>query len=341
MGFPTLPCSIAAIDIGSHTLRLIIARLGGDRVLTPVRLERRITRLAHQFNREGHLSATGIAASMTALEEYAALIRQNGVKGLACGATGVVRLAPDGGAFLERVRQTFGFPAVILTEEEEALVSARGVLSVLPRKRWPVLTFDLGGSTTEFLLVEDGGEAATWSSSVPVGAATLTETWLQGDPPETASLCRAAEEARHALQPAFDAVHSLLGSLEAPTDFLLVGTAGTVTTLAAMALGMTEYEAYRVNGLVLQEDWLRQTIDHLGTACLEERRRIPGLEPGREDIILGGAVIVGEIMRGLARRELTVTDGGLLEGLLIDCAEKLQGWPQAPQTTLTWSLTDM
>ncbi|MHC1744334.1 MAG: hypothetical protein AB9873_15055 [Syntrophobacteraceae bacterium] len=338
MGFPALPCTVAAIDIGSHTLRLIIARLDGDRVLTPVRLERRITRLAHHFNLDGRLSTTGIDASMRAMGEYAALASQYGVREIACGATGVVRRASDGGAFLERVTRTFGFPAVILSEEDEALFSARGVLSVLPRKRRPILTFDLGGSTTEFLLVDDGRESATWSTSVFVGAATLTESWIRGDPPEAASIIRAADAARDAVRPAIDKVRSLLGPGEAWEDLQLVGTAGTVTTLAAIALGMTRYEAYRVNGLVLQEDWLRKTIGHLGAASLEERRRMPGLEPGREDILLGGAVIVGEILRGLARKELTVTDGGLLEGLLIDVVEKTQGWPQGLQTSLTWGL---
>lgn len=340
MGFPALPRTVAAIDIGSHTLRMIIARLGADRVLRPVRLERRITRLAHHFNREGRLSATGIVASKTALAEYAALATRYAVAEIACGATGVVRRASDGADFLDDVKRTFGLPAVILSEEEEALVSARGVLSVLSRKRWPILTFDLGGSTTEFLLVEDRRDDATWSASMFVGAATLTETWIRGDPPDVSSIARAAEAARDALQPAFDTVRALLGPVDVSGALQLVGTAGTVTTLAAMALGMTHYEPYRVNGLILHEDWLGRTIDQLASASLEERRLIPGLEPGREDIILGGALVVSEIMRGLAQTELTVTDGGLLEGLLIDLVERTEGWPQHLQTTLTWGLTD-
>jgi exopolyphosphatase/guanosine-5'-triphosphate,3'-diphosphate pyrophosphatase len=315
---------------------MIIAGLGEDNVLTPIRLERRITRLAHHFNREGRLSVTGIGASMAALADYAALTRAYGVQGVACGATGVVRRAPDGPDFLMDVSRSFGFPASMLSEEEEARLSARGVLSVLPRKQWPILIFDLGGSTTEFLLVREGRPAASWSSSVFVGAATLTEAWIHGDPPDPGSVRRAVQAARETLRPAIETVHAQLG-LETPESLQLVGTAGTVTTLAAMHLGMTRYEPHRVNGVVLKLNGLQETIDLLASASLAERREIPGLESGREDIILGGALIVAEILRGLGREELTVTDGGLLEGLLIDHVERSYGWPQRLQTALMWA----
>jgi exopolyphosphatase / guanosine-5'-triphosphate,3'-diphosphate pyrophosphatase len=336
LGLPVPLRTVAAIDIGSHTLRMIIARLGASRALTPIRLERRITRLARNFNMEGRLSATSIEESIRALAEYAELARQYGVERMVCGATGVVRRAANGGAFMKDVEQTLGFPASILSEDAEALHSARGVLSVLSQERWPILTFDLGGGTTEFLLVDGRHEAAVWSTSVTLGAATLTEAWIHGDPPDGASIGRARAAAREALLPVFERVRSLLGSALAPGALQLVGTAGTVTTLAAMHLGMVHYEPYRVNGLVLKEDWLQGTLDDLASASLAERRGIPGLESGREDIIFAGALIVREIMLGLDQRELTVTDGGLLEGLLIDLVEKTYGWPQRIQTTLTW-----
>lgn len=335
MGVPAPPRTIAAIDIGSHTLRMIIARLGTNRALTPIRLERRVTRLARNFNMESRLSATSIDNSMTALAEYAELAHQYDVESMVCGATGVVRRASNGSAFMKDVERAFGFQASILSEDAEALHSARGVLSVLSQRRWPILTFDLGGSTTEFLLLDGRHEAAIWSTSVTLGAATLTETWIHGDPPDGASIRRAREGAREALSPAIKTVRSLL-PIVASGPLQLVGTAGTVTTLAAMHLGMAHYEPYRVNGLVLREDWLQKTLDDLASASLAERRGIPGLEPGREDIIFAGALIVREIMLGLEQRELTVTDGGLLEGLLIDLVEKTYGWPQKIETSLTW-----
>lgn len=337
MGLPEPPCTVAAIDIGSHTLRMIIARLSKDRVLTPIRLERRITRLAHHFNPGCPLPEIGAKVSRAALGEYAALARRYGVDGIACGATGVVRRASDGADFLAGVTRAHGFDASLLTEEEEALLSARGVLSVLPSKAWPILTFDLGGGTTEFLLAEEGRETPTWSHSALVGAAVLTEARIHGDPPGEGSVREAAVAAREALQPALGSVRSLLGSLEAPAALQLVGTAGTVTTLAAMHLEMTRYDPCRVNGHVLEEDWLQTTIARLAALPLAERRAIPGLESGREDVILGGALIVSEIMRGLGCGRLTVTDAGLLEGLLIQCIEAAYGWPQRLETTLRWA----
>ncbi len=125
-------------------------------------------------------------------------------------------------------------------------------------------------------------------------------------------------------------------------ELRLVGTAGTVTTLAAMYLNMERYVPYRVNGLVLTKDWLSLTIESLAQMPLAQRRLIAGLEPGREDIILGGAVIVSEILSCFGQDRFIVTDAGLLEGLLIDLIEKesgLYGGEAAGlRTGLTWRL---
>ncbi len=337
MGLPASPCMVAAIDVGSHTLRMIIARLTPNGLLTPVRLERRVTRLAHRFRPGGALDAMGKATSKAVLEEYAALARQYGVTGMACGATGVVRGASDGRDFLAEVRRELGIELVLLSEEEEALLSARGVLSVLPSKVRPILIFDLGGGTTEFLLVDDHRETPTWIHSVSVGASVLTEARILGDPPDSDSVRQATLAARDALRPALETVRSLVGPLETPEALQVVGTAGTVTTLAAMHLGMSRYEPYRVNGHVLRQVWIQETIERLMGLSVSERRGIPGLEAGREDIILGGALIVAEILRGLSRSELTVTDAGLLEGLLIRQVEGSNGWSQTLETTLKWA----
>ena len=122
----------------------------------------------------------------------------------------------------------------------------------------------------------------------------------------------------------------------------LAGTAGTVSTLAAMHIEMERYVPYRVNGLVLTKDWLSTTVESMARMPLAQRRMIKGLEPGREDIILGGAVIVSEILACFGRDRFVVTDAGLLEGLLIDLVEKesgLGGGEDAGlRTVLTWRL---
>jgi exopolyphosphatase/guanosine-5'-triphosphate,3'-diphosphate pyrophosphatase len=150
-------------------------------------------------------------------------------------------------------------------------------------------------------------------------------------------------EARHsiaeALQPAISQLRALIQARNHPAALRLVGTAGTVTTLAAMHMEMTTYEPYRVNGLSLSEKWLAATIDLLAGMSLESRRRISGLEAGREDIILGGALIVMEVLRGFSQNRFIVMDAGLLEGLLLSLIEKEQGLPPSLLSPFAWLTT--
>jgi exopolyphosphatase/guanosine-5'-triphosphate,3'-diphosphate pyrophosphatase len=185
-----------------------------------------------------------------------------------------------------------------------------------------VLTFDLGGSTTEFLAVEADADQPAWSGSVFVGASTITERFLKEAPAPADSLRRARStigEVIGEVVSRFNEEHA--GRQASRQRRELVGTAGTVTTLAAMYLRMVPYEPYRVNGLELTREWIEEIIERLAGAALAERRLLPGLEEGREDIILGGALIVHEILLGLGRSRLLAADAGLLEGLLLDLVE--------------------
>jgi exopolyphosphatase / guanosine-5'-triphosphate,3'-diphosphate pyrophosphatase len=327
----------AAIDLGSHTIRLIIAACRDRKVLLPRCLERRVTRLARGFDERACLEPAGMQASITVLREYAELIRRLGSSSVICGATGVVRRAHNGTAFLEAIAQETAISGTILSEEREATLSLKGILTALPRRTRPVLAFDLGGSSTEFTLVHPDHREPAWVTSLFVGAATLTANYLAGDPPPQDALPRAAEAVQQVLQPAFAQLGRHLGGLGlSPADLEVVGTAGTVTTLAAMVLQMTEYRPYRVNGLQLEARWIDDTITRLEALPLAQRRKIPGLEKDREDIILGGALIVREILRGLQKEFLAVTDAGLLEGLLLSSVESAFGWPESLTTPLTW-----
>jgi exopolyphosphatase / guanosine-5'-triphosphate,3'-diphosphate pyrophosphatase len=327
----------AAIDIGSHTIRLIIAACRDRRVLLPRCLERRVTRLARGFDERACLEPASMHASITVLREYAELISRFGVSSMICGATGVVRRAHNSAAFLEAIARETAIAATILSEEREATLSLKGILSGLPRRTRPVLAFDLGGSTTEFILVPPDHPEPAWVTSLFIGAATVTANTLAGDPPSQDAVSRAAEATQQVLQPAFAELLHRLGCLGLSlAELELVGTAGTVTTLAAMLLQMTEYRPYRVNGLRLEAQWIADTVALLGRLPLAQRRQLPGLEKDREDIILGGALIVREILRGLQQESLVVTDAGLLEGLLLNSIESAFGWSDSLYTPLTW-----
>lgn len=335
-----LKCHYAAIDIGSHTTRMIVALIDGND-LVPLCVERSVTRLAGDFQRSGKIAATAAEKTLSALMDYREILLRYGVSRVACGATGVTRLASNSADLIQRIEQETGIGVTILSEHEEAFLSAKGMLSVLPEKEGDFLLFDIGGGSTEFLLASPGKGDTAWSASLPVGAAILTESFLSNDPPGAEAVRKASlavgeqgrlvreqvrlELAAFGLNPSFETLR-------------LAGTAGTVTTLAAMYLEMDEYTPYRVNGLVLSREWLSGTIGELAEMPLSRRRLIRGLEPGREDIILGGAVIVYEILAGFGRTSFTVTDAGLLEGLLLDLTEKERGLPRGLTTGLTWRL---
>lgn len=310
-----------AVDLGSHTIRVLVAACDPEGVLRPVHHERHVTRLAQGFSRQGSLTEEAAARALAVVRRVAARIQAFPLRALRCGATGVVRKAKNGAHFIERVRDATGWTVSILSEEEEALLSLRGILSVLEPPEGPLVCFDLGGSSTEFSLVDWDTRSPLWVGSVFVGAATLTEAFLGEAPVSTERLYQAAHEAARILRPAVAAIgQSLRGRWQSGEKPTLAGTAGTVTTLAAMDARMARYVPYRINNRILTKAWVAETVRSLGAMNLEARRRIVGLEPGREDIILGGAVIVEQILESFQVPHLRVTDAGLLEGLLLDGA---------------------
>lgn len=327
----------ASIDIGSHTIRLLIAEMVNGTKLTPVRVERAITRLAKNFQRGEKLSRASMQQSFDVLKAFRELLVQHEVSSFVCGATGVLRRAANTDEFRINAKRLTGLSISILSEQTEAMLSAKGMLSVLSATPHRILLFDLGGSSTEFLLIDPEQSEPVWDQSVFIGAATITEKYLPGDPPTKGAIDTAINAIHCEIEPVLERVtRYLLAHTLASEDLLVVATAGTVTTLAAIYLQMVSYEPYRVNGLVLSRRWLHSMIDRLASLSAQSRQGIPGLEKGREDIILGGALIVAGILDNLKLEQFTVTDAGLLEGLLLDLIEKECKIPQTLRTPLTW-----
>jgi exopolyphosphatase / guanosine-5'-triphosphate,3'-diphosphate pyrophosphatase len=338
LGAPLKGANYASIDIGSHTIRLLIAGLEGLQV-RPLYQERQITRLARNFQDGETLKNPEMQRSIDVLKGYASTLSRFEVASVVGGATGVIRRARNQASFLEAIERSAGLQVSIVSEESEARLSAKGILSALPSPEGFTLSFDLGGSSTEFLLTSSQQTKPLYSTSLFIGASTVTERLLSGDPPDKSAIREARESLSESLAPALSDIRSILENLGlSPAQVQLVGTAGTVTTLAAMQLEMTVYEPFRVNGLELTQEWLEETIDRLSRLPVSSRRGIPGLEDGREDIILGGALIVSEILNGLALTRLIVTDAGLLEGLLLDLIEREHGLPDRLATPLKWQL---
>lgn len=343
-GGPASENCFAGIDIGSHTTRMLVVQRKGTQ-LVPVRTERRVTRLALNFQDSGAITEEAQQRNISALKEYLPILRQYRAGAIACGATGVVRRAQNSRAVIEAIAAQTGIECRILSEKAEAMLSTKGILSVLPETGGDLLTFDIGGGSTEFLLAVMGSENSAFSASRPVGAETLSEAYLRGDPPGAESVARAALWARNEIMSAKEQIYQNVreaGIITPTGELRLAGTAGTVTTLAAMHIKMERYVPYRVNGLVLTKDWLSATIQAMTQMPLGKRRLIAGLEPGREDIILGGAIIVSEILSCFGRDRFVVTDAGLLEGLVLDLVEKESGLggdeDAGLRTVLTWLL---
>ncbi len=329
----------AALDIGSHTTRLLIVRKSG-RELIPVRAERSVTRLAEGFQREGALTEEAQKRNIQALREYADLLGRLRVEKVRCGATGVVRRAQNRASALQRIEAQTGIECRILSEREEAALAAKGILSVIDTGAKEPLLFDIGGGSTEFVL--PGARGLLACASQPLGAATLSDSFLRDDPPGMEAVNLAAAAARRQIDSARRQLCEEARSSLSPDTLGLAGTAGTITTLAAMKLGLKHYSPYLVNGEILFAEWISSLIGSLARMPLAERRQMEGLEAGREDIILGGAVILQEVLLGFGCDRVVVSDAGLIEGLVIELAQSQSGLPgeggARPRTDLTWRL---
>lgn len=295
-----------AIDVGSNTLRLLIALIEGNRVL-PVCRDREMVRLGRNFFPERVIGRQTLASALRVLERFQRTGVREGVTRFRAAGTGILRVSTNTHQFLEAVRRTTGISIEILSGEEEARLSALGVLSVFRNITVPSCIFDLGGGSAEFTWVQSGRIRET--VSLPLGAVGLTEQFLLSDPPLKQEIGRLRGHCLKTLRTRIP-VNESVGCL--------IGTAGTVTTLTAMAKKLVEYDPSRINGSVLDRDALNRLLFELTSIPLTTRQNLPGLEPGRADIITAGLVVVLSILDFFDTDTLRVSDAGLLEGLLLD-----------------------
>jgi exopolyphosphatase / guanosine-5'-triphosphate,3'-diphosphate pyrophosphatase len=297
-----------AIDVGSNTLRLLIAQIEGNRVL-PVCRDREMVRLGRNFFPKRVIGPKSRESALKVLERFQKTGDQEGVSGFRAAGTGILRESLDTSRFLEAVLRTTGIAIEVLSGEEEARLSALGVLSVFPDLPGSACIFDLGGGSLEFTWVQRGEIRKT--VSLPLGAVGLSEHFFSSDPPRKDEIKALQKHCRAMLRKGINTYDSIS---------CLIGTAGTVTTLAAMSLKMSEYDPSRINGSTLDRDTLDRLLFKLASIPLAARRELPGLEPGRADIITAGLVAVRSVLDFFEVDLLRVSDAGLLEGLLLDRA---------------------
>ena len=303
---------VASLDLGTHTFRLLIAEVSPP-CFSTLLTERAITRLGEGLLHQKSINPRAMERGLGVVQHFAQLIKHHNVDNVYAVATSVLREAHNGGEFIDRVYEHTGIMVRILSGFEEALLTLRGVLSVVESETEKCLVCDIGGGSTEFVLTEDS--TPIHIVSLNLGVVHLAERYLTADPPDTTNLLLLRNTIREILQhiaiPQEMITHHL-------AHYTLIGTAGTVTTLAAMAQKLKQYEPSKINNYCLTRETTEDIFNHLSHLPYAERRGIPGLEEGREGVIIPGAAVVLEIMELFGFAKLTVSDAGLLEGIVLD-----------------------
>jgi len=309
---------IASIEIGTNSIRMLIAEKGTSGTpFAPVLRKRVVTRLGEGFNsNEGCILKPGaIARSITALREFFGIASQFGVSSPLVIATGVVRKAANRATFITSIAEHLGHKVTIISGQEEAELTEKGILSSLDLGSESCVIFDLGGGSTEFIRTNS---KETTYLSVELGVVVLKETFLTTDPPKD-------EEIWYLDKHIEDVCKTRLSSLKESGDrnAPFIGTGGTIVTLAAMIHDITEnnFSERSINGLSVKRHDVGLLFETLKEMPAAERLSFSGLESGREDIILPGTLLIMKLMDYFGKDEIIVSYSDLLEGILIQHVE--------------------
>ena len=278
---------VAAVDLGTNTTRLLVADVADGR-LDELHRETRITRLGEGVDARKRLLPVPIARVRNVLTDYRRVAEQLGVERTLAVATSAVRDAENGEAFLGEIEWSYGFTAQVVSGDEEAQLTRRGV-----QPQPHALVLDIGGGSTELILDD-------FHVSLPVGSVRFTE--------------RHGEDIARIKQQTAVALPQL-------EPHAAIGTAGTVTTLAALDLGLQAYDRERVDGHRLTRDAAEAQLNRLAALPLDERRRVPALEPERAPVIVAGGAILLAVLEHYGLPEITVSERDILDGIALAAAE--------------------
>lgn len=296
-----------SIDIGSNTVRLLIMEVDDMGGFKEVNSDRVICRLGEGINSEKRLLPHRMDLTLDVLQRFRDQCRKHGDIPIRVAATSAVREASNREEFVRLAKEGTGLDVKVISWEEEARLTVDGVFWKLPASG-KTLIFDIGGGSTEFIFSQDRQILA--SAGTSLGVVRLTEQFISQHPINTKEYQNLKTHIREQL----DQVYFQLGELS-PEN--LIGTAGTVTTLAAMDHHLFPYDPEKIHGLVLPLENVQRLFEDLKSKSLEQRLEIPSLEPGREDLIIAGTTLVLEIMEVFHCSHLTVSEYSLREGILL------------------------
>jgi exopolyphosphatase / guanosine-5'-triphosphate,3'-diphosphate pyrophosphatase len=318
---------VAAVDCGTNSLRLLLADVDPGRAeLTDVIRRMEIVRLGQGVDQTGRLAPEALARTMAVLREYADVIARSGAQAVRMVATSATRDADNAAEFVRLVKEVLGVAPEVLTGDEEAVLSFTGATAELAAgpDPGPFLVADIGGGSTEFVLGLPPGDdppqtppalggasrppKPPWAISVNVGCVRMTERHLHGDPPADQEVAAAVAD----IDAALDTVAAAVPARDART---LIGLAGSVTTVAAIAMGLPAYDAARIHHARVAAADVHAVTCRLLTQTRAERAAIGVMHPGRADVIGGGALVLDRIMQRFGFAEVLVSEHDILDGM--------------------------
>ena len=309
---------LASIEIGTNSIRMLIAEKGiSENTLKPILRKRAITRLGNNFNKKDaqKIEPEPLSKSISVLENFFDIARQFDISSPIAVATGVVREARNRDDFISLIEKKLGHTIKVITGEEESYLTCRGVLSSLNIRKEPLLIFDCGGGSTEFIWTNNNKRETI---SINCGAVVLTNDYVSTDPPSDKDILRVFKYIDNLFKVKLQSIKALCKEA-----FTLVGTGGTIISLAGMIHGIKEAEFNEtLNGLVIKRNDIDALFNKMkGMPSSDRLQSIAGLEPGRDDIVVAGTIIVIKIMDYFEKDEIIVSYSDLLEGILLHYME--------------------
>jgi exopolyphosphatase / guanosine-5'-triphosphate,3'-diphosphate pyrophosphatase len=311
----TDPVRLAALDVGTNSTRLLVADVAGGAIVAEHAREMVITRLGKGVDHTGRFDPAALARTLEVLAGYAATCRRLGVERRRLVATSATRDAADRQVFLDGVRDLLGVEAEVLTGKAEAAAAYRGATAGLDGDQ-PTLVVDIGGGSTELILGD--GTTSRAMVSLDIGCVRLFERHLHSDPPTAGEVAALrADVAAH--------LASVAGVLDPAAARRVVGVAGTVTTVTAIALGLEAYDPRRIHRATLDASEIAAVADKLAAMTVAERAALPVMAKGREDVIVAGALLLDELVRRFRLRKVIASEADILDGVLLELAERPHG----------------
>ncbi|HEV2537343.1 MAG TPA: Ppx/GppA phosphatase family protein [Streptosporangiaceae bacterium] len=311
---------VAAIDCGTNSLRLLLADVDPDRaVLTDVTRRMEIVRLGQGVDQTGRLAPEALMRTIAVLRDYADVIAGAGAQAVRMVATSATRDASNAAVFVRMVSEVLGVAPEVLTGDEEAVLSFTGATAELAAGAdlGPFLVADIGGGSTEFVL-GPAGKPPEHELSVNIGCVRLTERHLHGDPPTDQEAAAATAD----IDAALDTVAAAVPVRQART---LVGLAGSVATVAGIALGLPRYDSALIHHARVSAADVHAVTSALLTQTRAERAAIGVMHPGRVDVIGGGALILDRLMRRFGFGEVLASEHDILDGIAWSLARRAPG----------------